>query len=683
MNSNYKLTALPLACMAWLGVLTALPNPALSYERRVLLEDFTSTTCGPCAGLAPYLHQAIGEVGETVVPIAIHVWWPAPGDDPWCADNRSDSETRANYYPPVLNQGVPYLALDGTTLNARTRNAIVSAINDRASDESPIELKLSATIMDNVLHANVTVTSNTDLSSLTLQVALNELYYYYRGPAGQNDHYDAMVKMIPDADGTAFRIDADATLQFDFEQDMTGLGWHELEIGNLELIAWVQGSNREVKQAQSASLISINEMTLAEYGGDNDTRIEPSESGEIVLAVDNPDEYLMADFMEFTLATDDPGITITNETASVQQDDQNQTVTNADDPLTFEVADDFSAHPVTFTVTINVNDVGASFEIPITPMIGWPQVLVVNGTDLELADQRVYSVFGVGELPYADQLSRFDDVITADLLSNYRVLLWHTFNYQDPMSDLELEVLTDFLDHNGILIVSGSYIANELTGTDLMDDYLGARVEQADTRYSYVKGPAGNAIFNGTSIFLGSREAEDFADMTPVISAQNGAQPILNYERNTANMGVAGVIHDTQTYHTLLLSFPIESVRGFSGTDSIKVFMGRIWNWVDAALTVSNEPGNSPLQFSLAPAYPNPFNAQTVIGFTLPRADQTVVELYDLAGRRVASLFDGAAVAGEHRILLDAGTIPMISGMYLVKLSSGSETGSRKLVYIR
>jgi hypothetical protein len=65
--------------------------------------------------------------------------------------------------------------------------------------------------------------------------------------------------------------------------------------------------------------------------------------------------------------------------------------------------------------------------------------------------------------------------------------------------------------------------------------------------------------------------------------------------------------------------------------------------------------------------YPNPLNSSTRIGFELDRPGRSRVEVFDVAGRRVASLEDEDRPAGIHMVSWDAGGLS--SGVYFIHLS--------------
>jgi len=87
-----------------------------------------------------------------------------------------------------------------------------------------------------------------------------------------------------------------------------------------------------------------------------------------------------------------------------------------------------------------------------------------------------------------------------------------------------------------------------------------------------------------------------------------------------------------------------------------------------------------PGQYSLAPAYPNPFNSRTVIYFGLPESGPAIVEIFDCTGRKVATIAEGYFTAGWHKAVFDASG--MASGVYFNRITAGtfSETGKLMLL---
>ncbi|MDK9700918.1 MAG: T9SS type A sorting domain-containing protein, partial [bacterium] len=97
-----------------------------------------------------------------------------------------------------------------------------------------------------------------------------------------------------------------------------------------------------------------------------------------------------------------------------------------------------------------------------------------------------------------------------------------------------------------------------------------------------------------------------------------------------------------------------------------------------------NEPLGSvqlPTRATLAPAFPNPFNATTTIGYSLPTASYVQVDVVDLLGRTVTQLVREHQTAGSHSIRFTGKDIA--SGIYFVRLQTGSKTVTQKIVLLR
>ena len=74
-----------------------------------------------------------------------------------------------------------------------------------------------------------------------------------------------------------------------------------------------------------------------------------------------------------------------------------------------------------------------------------------------------------------------------------------------------------------------------------------------------------------------------------------------------------------------------------------------------------------PDRFQLEQNYPNPFNPQTTIRFGLQEAATVQLTVYDLLGRPVQTLIDGAMSQGWHEATFNATNLP--SGLYLYRLT--------------
>ncbi|MCP4581946.1 MAG: T9SS type A sorting domain-containing protein [candidate division Zixibacteria bacterium] len=90
---------------------------------------------------------------------------------------------------------------------------------------------------------------------------------------------------------------------------------------------------------------------------------------------------------------------------------------------------------------------------------------------------------------------------------------------------------------------------------------------------------------------------------------------------------------------------------------------------------------NLPDKYQLFQNYPNPFNPSTVIYYTLAEQSQVSLEIFNILGQRVASLFEGAQQSGEHRLTWNTAKQP--SGIYFARLNSNNKTESIRMLLLK
>ena len=79
--------------------------------------------------------------------------------------------------------------------------------------------------------------------------------------------------------------------------------------------------------------------------------------------------------------------------------------------------------------------------------------------------------------------------------------------------------------------------------------------------------------------------------------------------------------------------------------------------------------------------YPSPASGSFTVDYTLPEDGKVTVSLYDLSGRRIATLLDGEMAAGRHDLNYDAAALP--PGVYLVHFDTDAGTLTRRVVIAR
>lgn len=110
---------------------------------------------------------------------------------------------------------------------------------------------------------------------------------------------------------------------------------------------------------------------------------------------------------------------------------------------------------------------------------------------------------------------------------------------------------------------------------------------------------------------------------------------------------------------------------------------------VPVTLTVTDPatPADLPgMAFGLAGNYPNPFNPMTLISFRLPEEGHAVIEVLDVRGRLLRTVYSGTLEAGAHELTWDGkddSGHDLASGLYLARLRSNGAAATHKMLLAR
>jgi subtilisin family serine protease len=99
--------------------------------------------------------------------------------------------------------------------------------------------------------------------------------------------------------------------------------------------------------------------------------------------------------------------------------------------------------------------------------------------------------------------------------------------------------------------------------------------------------------------------------------------------------------------------------------------------------TVSIDPvaGELPRVLDLAPNYPNPFNPSTTFVFSIPEHASVRIDVFDMTGRQVDTVVNESMAPGRYERSWDASH--QSSGVYLVRLTTGAESRTQRVVLLK
>lgn len=193
---------------------------------------------------------------------------------------------------------------------------------------------------------------------------------------------------------------------------------------------------------------------------------------------------------------------------------------------------------------------------------------------------------------------------------------------------------------------------NQDGGLDIDEEYLEATVDLADSAFVQIDVP---------------RDYRDY----PVVGDQNGWR---------------------------LFRIPMEAFQAVNAPDASSILhtilaARLVFDTIDHPLTlqiggirldgVPAPPGSATI---LNQNRPNPFNPSTVITFELPQSSRVRLDVFDVAGRRVATVLDRVLDAGPQRAIWsardDSGR-PLASGVYFYRLRTPTAERTRRMVLVK
>jgi hypothetical protein len=121
---------------------------------------------------------------------------------------------------------------------------------------------------------------------------------------------------------------------------------------------------------------------------------------------------------------------------------------------------------------------------------------------------------------------------------------------------------------------------------------------------------------------------------------------------------------------------------GTKSTRTVRILVGS----PAAVQEVLGHKSPRPERVRLYPSAPNPVRGQATLRYAVPSRTRVTLELYDLLGRRVATLVEGRAVsAGMHAHVWTPGSQGgrISSGTYLLRLRAGDKTRTRRVVIVQ
>jgi hypothetical protein len=88
-----------------------------------------------------------------------------------------------------------------------------------------------------------------------------------------------------------------------------------------------------------------------------------------------------------------------------------------------------------------------------------------------------------------------------------------------------------------------------------------------------------------------------------------------------------------------------------------------------------------PIAFRLYQNFPNPFDPNTKIKYSIPQSSQVVIKVFDVLGNEIETLINEEKPVGTYELIWNAANVP--SGVYFYQLRAGDFTAVKKMILLK
>lgn len=240
------------------------------FQRIVLLEEYTSVTCGPCARAGQNLNAIMAAYPGRTVSVRYHTNFIPNPKDRFYEANKTENDARKTYYGWV---GMPVIRVDGTTEPPATnKTEVESRVTAQMDVESPIRIDVTHQLIEgNQASVTVTVTAGADgvgsgnrLRVVALEALVHDPLFANSPYNGEVEVPDIMRKFLGTTDGEAIEMSANEIRSFTYTYAIDP-SWQS---GQMYAVAFVQDDfDKAVMQAgfSPRPVSSADEPELAGY----------------------------------------------------------------------------------------------------------------------------------------------------------------------------------------------------------------------------------------------------------------------------------------------------------------------------------------------------------------------------------------------------------------------------------
>ncbi|HET6510673.1 MAG TPA: Omp28-related outer membrane protein [Candidatus Kapabacteria bacterium] len=656
-----------------IALLTLFVAVSASAQRKVLIEEFTSSTCGPCAGTDPIMELFEEEYHDKIVILKYHQNYPQTGDIMYNA--YPDGRKRHDYYQVG---GIPHVQFNGAIDRFPSRVDTLTSATGQVMNLTAAYYTLTVTqeITADSIIANVTVKANGTVDpEARLVVVVAEANVLHQASNRRLYHTAAVRAAMPafaangGPSGDALTIPANGEQTFRFAAELNS-AW---DPALLQLVAFVQNPTTKAVMGVETNKPSI---FVERKGG----------SASVVGGTQQPHWLIKnngATAQSVKLSTD------LSKTApySTTIKHLNGTPIGANEAITLAPGEEKE-------IIVEVASSGATSEIQIYTVnaatadgvgiigsggLAWGK----DKTDIFVdAGVGSYTQTYQGAAPYQAALSTAKMPVTYlsddelregfEALTNFKNVFYAAAYAAGIYSDNgDVERVKAFVQGGGNLVFSSMVMASAYSNaglTDIPEELFGVTTPGAvNGAWTDLLGiendPVGNGVETSVSNIVITQPLE-VSDLVPSAAAayKNENDEIVGVHAEHVGGG-----------KTLYLSFEPGNI---TSTTQRRAVIKQIVDWLNGVQDVT--PSTIASGNELKQNFPNPFNPSTDITFELARRSNVSLVIQDMMGREVATLIDNQMIdEGAKTVRFNADDLA--SGNYMYVLTVDGVRMDRKM----
>lgn len=618
-------------------------SASIAAQRMVVCEEFTSTTCPPCATAGPALTQIAQKYLKNMALVRYHMNWPSPGNDPYYAANSTENTARRTYYNV---NAIPHMVIDGDTLTYSQAHDYTywdGLIAARMAVSAPIELNFVTTYDSSARTGTVTWTARAtqaiSQTNLKLRMAITESDLWYTGTNGDPVHHEVMRDMVVDANGDTLTLVNAGDSITRTKSFAINSAW---EAQNCQIVLWIQtdnwsGRTRQMLQGAKECLGSklVLKAASSSLGGKVVYQYLPGDMVNLAITVQNQGGAGVGAHCQ--ISTSSPYINITNGLWNIGNIGLGDTASNTSTPFTFSIAPSTpNGHRTPIIITKNITNATTGFSSSTLDTM-W----IIVGTPTVLFSDNFENGYG--------NWTRGGSGGTVN---------WDTtgLQYHSPS-----RCMTDSRVGNYASNISRYF---QLASGINLTQYPAALLSWWE-RYSTEEGydfckpmisPNGSTWYNAIPPYSGSNTTwtKRTVDITPYIGTAFNVRFLITSDGSVEADG----------WYVDDVAIEVYQNTGVSG----------------------DQPTTSIAQTMLLPINPNPSAGPVRISYKLASPNTVTLNIYDASGRLVRMIERGDKAAGRHSVTWDGrdnhGKLAA-NGVYLYHLTAGNYSATGKLTIVR